>query len=204
MCSGKGQFVEITSMCCFISNLSKAGRLLPARSCPWLTFQSLQRLPWAKIWAYMNINILSNRHDAWTKEYFIYLLTVTDKNIWGCECAPTYSEWYSKYCIYAIFWVPFTPDFNSWLQGFNGPLPASWTVLNAKVESPIDHYALVVKRSIPCVMGVVAHFLKVVLLARLDIFQENSDMEVTVGSGVFVHSTWDCSVWWSIKNNWWT
>ena len=148
------------------------------------------------------------RHNVRAKYYCIFLKIQSPHSHQMKKDSQGNKNMLEKYRILALvfnvwIYVPL-PNFNAWLQRLNSPLPASRTVLNAKVKSPIDHYALVVKRSIPRVVGVVAHFLKVVLLARLNIFQENSDMEVTVGSGVFVHSTWDCSAWWSIKNDWWT
>ena len=96
----------------------------------------------------------------------------------------------TKRCILSLPFLFLLPDFNSWFQGQNGPFTSSGTILSTKVVCAIDHQAVVVKWCFSYVVGVVGHFAKVMLLARLHIFQENRDMEVTVWSCVLVHCTW--------------
>ena len=77
----------------------------------------------------------------------------------------------------------FVPDLNIWVTGLDCRLPLSRsTVLDAKVLGSINHDALgIERRPSSTVVGNVL-FLEVVRLVGLNVFHQNGNIRVTVGS----------------------
>ena len=77
----------------------------------------------------------------------------------------------------------FVPDLNIWVTGLDCRLPLSRvTVLDAKVLGSIDHDALGIERRPSSTVGGTRLFPEVVRFVRLNVFHQNGNVRVTVGS----------------------
>ena len=73
------------------------------------------------------------------------------------------------------------PDISSSLQRLNGNLWSRRTI-DAKVKRPIHHQATCIERSVPGVVVVAVHLVKVVPCIRLDILVQDGDEKIPVWS----------------------
>ena len=77
----------------------------------------------------------------------------------------------------------FVPDLNVWVTGLNCRLPfPRGTVMDAKVLGSINHDAMGIERRPSPAVGGDVLFLKVVRFVGLNVFHQNGNVRVTVGS----------------------
>ena len=73
-------------------------------------------------------------------------------------------------------------------ERLNGCLSLASAINDAKVCWTVEHNTLKVKGCVPGTVSSIADFPEVFFSSRLDVFEQDGDMRVSVWPGVLVHS----------------